>query len=282
MSQSSSSTIAEIGRYSSDPGNVNNYKPDTFRPRTVETASGQYTTRIKHHAELSSCCSLHSGENYRSLARLLTNADSISNTQRQPSRRSSFDHVCVYFLKQGSSAILFKYDAYCDHGVFRQELASDGQVPRLIFIRGRPSPDWIETLGSACTIDPGFFRDHMNFLERKNYFDLPSLPSQSNTAIKFRLTTICKRKEAIGRDTLQHSRDMEAENLRAHQRQTRPADLVGDSIVRKFSIHNESLFSIEQDISCCVKYLGEKGYIGGYHVCLFTQFFLRGSINDTD
>jgi hypothetical protein len=70
---------------------------------------------------------------------------------------------------------------------------SDKRNGRILFLRGLPSPEWLGAIGVAYTIDPDFFRRHIDFrpaLGRSNFFSDPYLPSASTNMYRLLQTTI--------------------------------------------------------------------------------------------
>ena len=71
------------------------------------------------------------------------------------------------------------------------------QTARLVFIRGWSSPEWICSLGSRYRIDIEYFRQQLDFLEDKDFYDLPPPPSNSQSILRLRIPTIWKRDTAL-------------------------------------------------------------------------------------
>ena len=153
------------------------------------------------------------------------------------------------------------YGVINDCHLFHEDYKTEDGTNRLIFMRGFPSPGWIGVLGSTCSINPEYFRQHLDFLQTKKFYDLPSLPSHSNCVIRLKITSICSRNVPIGIDALSQIRETETNVTRKYQRLLDQTGLVGGSIIRRLSVHNESLFTLEQTISCWFK-RDEKGYTG--------------------
>ena len=123
---------------------------------------------------------------------------------------------------------------------------------RLIFLRGYPTPEWLKSLGSQFRIDPEFFRRHMAIFERQDFFDVPALPSFTRNIIQLKITTLFTRQIVITQPAVLQGRRDSIEAVRRHQIELEKRDEVGNSIVRRLSIHNETTYSLEQDISCCI------------------------------
>jgi hypothetical protein len=142
----------------------------------------------------------------------------------------------------------------------------------LVFLRGFPHPKWLQAIGSQYRIDPEFFRRHLRFLFKpKEFYDLPALPSSARNIIRLRVTTICTRQVAVNSHDVQLARAKETEEVDRYGRHLEARGSPGDSIVRRFSIHNETISTIEQDISICVKKEKSGGWIGtlGTLICYY-------------
>lgn len=120
------------------------------------------------------------------------------------------------------------------------------QNTRVLFVRGHPSADWINSIGSQYRIDIEYFRQKLRFLEDKDYYDLPSLPSNSHNIFHLRISTIYKRQTALSLANVHKLRQSEKKAVWKHQRSL---NAVGESIVRQVSIFDETSFAVEQDVS---------------------------------
>lgn len=136
---------------------------------------------------------------------------------------------------------------------------------RLLFLRGYAAPQWLNAIGSRYRVDPEFFQRHLDFVSiigKRNYFPLPSLSSSSSNIIRLRVTTTGYR-DASTETNDQHrlealrgecSKDMDEYLKQVKLDRIEP----GDSVVRRFSVHNNAHFSLEQDISLCVNASGRE------------------------
>jgi hypothetical protein len=134
----------------------------------------------------------------------------------------------------------------------------DSQTSHLIFLRGWQSPEWLRILGAHCHIDPEFFRQHLDFVRHKEFFDLPPLPSASHEIWRLRVTTICSR------HYIQKVRGADAEVVEEHQRDLSARGVAGTSIIRRYAVHDEKTSTIEQDISISVRQRKSGGWFGKY------------------
>lgn len=172
-------------------------------------------------------------------------------------------HSCTYVTVRtyvGRNAVKVEnYDTATGLQSFKLRQPPESNCCQLVFLRGFPSADWLNVLGASYRLDPEFMRRHLDFMQSPSYYDLPPLPSSSGNILKLKITTICTRNQAISYRYVQQSRWDEIEAVRKHQRQLGVHGVVGESIVRRFSTHDETTFTVEQNISCCVK-----RRIGGY------------------
>ena len=120
-------------------------------------------------------------------------------------------------------------------------------------IRGLSTARWLNLLGSQLRISPEYFRRHLDFLEPKNYYDLPAPQSSLRDIVHIKITTICTREVPITQQQIEHERREEREVIVKHQQQLAQHGKLGDSIVRRFAIHNKTVFTLQQNISCCVE-----------------------------
>jgi len=124
---------------------------------------------------------------------------------------------------------------------------------QLLFMSGFPSSTWLNTVGSRFLVDPELFRRHLDFLRLKDFFDLPALPSSSKNIICLNITIIYKRSHALRHSEVKDGRSEEFKVVKKHQRHLGLDGIVGESIVRRYSIHDENTFTIEQQVTCYIK-----------------------------
>ena len=108
------------------------------------------------------------------------------------------------------------------------------ECSQLVFMRGLPSSDWLNTLGALYKVNPEFFRRHLDFLQYPTCYDLPALPSLSSHFVNLKITTISVRGKSLGLSDVQSVRQNELEVVRRYQNQIGFNKDVEDSIVRKF------------------------------------------------
>ncbi|KAI1391551.1 uncharacterized protein F4822DRAFT_397070 [Hypoxylon trugodes] len=122
------------------------------------------------------------------------------------------------------------------------------QTTRVLFLRGHPSAEWIKVLGAQQRIEFEYFRQKLPFLD-KDYHDIPALPSNSQNIFHLNIMTVYKRHRALRWSQVDKLRKAEKKAVSKYQRSQ---SYVGDSIVRRVCIFDESEFAIEQDISICI------------------------------
>lgn len=224
--------------------------------------AAQYISSVNSYAGRAKDRFLHSGGHFRHLANFLTvSNDGLARlAPYEPS--DSFQSVNIRYLPSGGEK--FTSTAF-ESSRSSPSATRCGVEPRpvsLIFLRGLPSPEAIAQLGAEYKIDPEFFRRHLSFLQPKKYYDLPELPSALRRMIRLRLTTICTFEAAISLKDVKRSRMEELELVRMQQQQLCAGKRVGDSIIRRFSVHNETVFTLEQDISVCARKQKNGGWSG--------------------
>jgi hypothetical protein len=136
-------------------------------------------------------------------------------------------------------------------------------------MRGYPSPQWLNHIGSKFDIDPEFFFRHLQFdqLQRTpthpTHFFMPSLPSVAEI-IPIRITSILSdyssQPDTIA-DLRRSCKEHMAEYLNNLTNSLKVS--ISEPIVRRFSVHDKQHFSIEQMITICVTYnTSTQGWMG--------------------
>ena len=211
-------------------------------------ASQRYVQAVQDHAQRSKELFLHSGLHYESFARLL-------KSKREPNRqynRSRFAHLVVKLLSAEKLETLTWVDPPSSTELLRAKRADNAQ---LVFIRGHTTPAWLQQICQQTNVHPEFFRRHLSYADRKEYFDLPSLPSSSREKeiLRLRVTTICSRSVPLTSAEIRRNRKEEENWISSHHQRLVQSGQAGDSVVRSYAEHNEMMYSLGQDISCCVK-----------------------------
>lgn len=156
-----------------------------------------------------------------------------------------------------------EFDSVSGLEAFRNDSKSDPASGNLILMRGYPSPDWLHAIGAQFKVDPDFYLRHLDFMRYRDFYNDPGLQSSYEHFVQLKITTICTRRTAITRDQIKTARECENESIKKFQQKLGADGRVGESIVRRFSTHNENTFTIEQDMSCYVKTINSKcGWTG--------------------
>jgi hypothetical protein len=152
---------------------------------------------------------------------------------------------------------------------YAQYDTASNECGRLLFLRGFPSPDWLNLIGSRHRVDPEFFRRHLNFIQPPDSFDLPATPLSSSNFLTLPVITIGQRRKGFTGINLSvlEDRERSANDMAIYLRGLSIADVVGQSIVRKFFIHDATYFTIEQDVSVYVRGQG-KSWDGKSSFCI--------------
>lgn len=125
-------------------------------------------------------------------------------------------------------------------------------IQQLVFLTGNPSPEWLSAAGAKYHIDAEFYQQHLEYRPtgQHDFFHLPSLPSVSQNVITLCFTTIGFI-QPLGRDVSRdeiHRVRLES-NEQIQRRFRQDYGIAGSSIVRRFYLHDENLFTIEQEAS---------------------------------
>ena len=144
-----------------------------------------------------------------------------------------------------------QHDAFS--GATSVPAGGSGQV---VFIRGFVSPSWVSAIGSKYSIDPEFFRRHMNFLStsiHRHAYGFPSLASSSDNIFRLCVSTLLHRDDFGGQD-LHSQRSTQSTELGTYKIQQLGSSRVccGDSLVREYSTVCSCFSVVEQWISLCI------------------------------
>lgn len=203
---------------------------------------------MKAQSKRSKDIHLLSGVHYDALA----NFFSTESGGNQHYDRVSFPHVVVKTItKDGLDSST--YSSHSEGSEFLLPQAGDVERAHLVFLRGYTSPSWLNQICEQTNIHPEFFRRHLRFIDKNEFYDLPSLPSGSRDILRLRVTTICHRSVPRTYDEIVKTRKREEENIVKHQQALSATGRAGDSIIRRYAVHNETTFTLVQEISCFVK-----------------------------
>lgn len=242
----------------------------------IRTDPEGYAQYILAHSQRSHEQHLWSGVNYRQLAQFFRPRNPLS---RSNSHTELFSFAVTHALSVDGGRSIEEFDGEHGHTELSTWLGRQGSSLSLIFLRGYPSANWLKTVGAHCRVDPEFFRRHLDFNSPQEFYDLPALPSTARNIIKLRVTTVFRRTSLLDDKTIDKLRAEEEDHVREHQKQL---NRVGESIVRKFSIHDKSYFSIEQNISICVCRRVDKGWQGKLTLAYVQSLVLTSHSNHLD
>ena len=146
--------------------------------------------------------------------------------------------------------------------VYPQLLEEDAK-PQLLFLRGYPSPEWLNTIGAKYEVDPEFFARHLDFLEPHSLPTITGAGLQSylENMIQFDIATIGSRDSDM-RDYKQAEiddlRKSDSIAMRNYSEKLMNSESVttGNALVRRYSTFDQVHFAIEQRVSI---YIHERG-----------------------
>lgn len=128
---------------------------------------------------------------------------------------------------------------------------------RVVFLQGFASPQWLNEIGSSLNVDPEFFYRHMVVpisslpnAARPGYNFSAPFPSTSDI-VQFRICNTGAWDTSRSQFSVKELRDECAKSMGQHIEDfVKCRNLaVGDSIVRRFTIHDLENFTLEQRIS---------------------------------
>ncbi|KAK2737898.1 hypothetical protein FQN57_007349 [Myotisia sp. PD_48] len=213
----------------------------------------QFVEAVTYVSQLSAHNSLYGGRHLGPLAEYLkkpyepqTGTDSFPHHVDTPGFKQFF-----YLYELGPTAPLH---ATCFNNVEEFESSFlNPSVPKVIFMRGLPSPEWLSAIGAKLHVSSEFFRRHLEFDEGpQRQFVGPTLPSANRSMARLRLTTIgyamSGLRVASSVDAVRRESASIMDTYRDHLEHRFRCN-AGDSIIRELSIHDLDHFTIEQDIT---------------------------------
>jgi hypothetical protein len=227
----------------------------------------QFAKLIRSHAETTASNSLYQGQDWLSLAEWLTRP--LQSCIPTEMTQSGF--AWMYILKENASEYESVGGLELTLPMFDTLHLKLSRSSVLIFLRGYPTPDWINEIGAYFCIDPETFYRHLTFFHQPGALLRQSplrLPSSRRSIFQFLLTTVGQYHPKAGY-TLSDTRVKAAKAMRSYlQNMGKASWRLGDSIVRHFDIHNESTFSFEQLVTVHVSNEGGTGsWTGKLHIC---------------
>ncbi|KAH8666555.1 hypothetical protein BX600DRAFT_461982 [Xylariales sp. PMI_506] len=218
-----------------------------------------------------SSTSVFPGNNYAGIAewmlqdRSLLSSTKLEDGARLSASRSERPHDLVAVYRSGEegkwNVQSFSQDQHQDF--LATTSASAGGTVQLVFIRGSISPAWASVIGSRYSVDPEFFRRHMEFLSTNieaQLYSTPSLASSSNNIFRLCVSTLIHRDNSVAQD-IQSQRLGQSAELATYKKQLRSARVrCGNSLVREYSTVSSSFSVLEQWISLYVNRTTDGGW----------------------
>ncbi|MCJ1439385.1 hypothetical protein MMC27_008779 [Xylographa pallens] len=214
-----------------------------------------YVNAVRKYSKVSFEESLYSGHGYESLAEFLHRG---YDSETEVSRHIKVERGQVpsqfawwYVLTPGQQSV--------PRPISSLDILAATEAPygQLLFFRGYPSATWLATIGSYYMIDPEFYRRHLDFLDTttatRNFIE-SSLPSSSSSILKLRLTTLGSHAVETpirSQPRIDHLRRTAEKSMKSYRNKLKRGNgwRTGDSVVRRYTIHNEDQFSIDQAIT---------------------------------
>lgn len=233
--------------------------PNQLSADTAQQSPEAYVEAIRAFSQLSQDEHLSCGGHYRELALLFQPPSLASTTAAYSATGNSVsDSFCFVTAVEISQLESGEQQRQVRELSSPRAFSSAPQIgpncSQLIFLKGYPSHDWLRTLGATFRVDPEFWRRHHALGSSQNieYHDLPPLRSFSSRTAQLRINTIFNRHDAVTRQEVETWRVESFDRVRRHHVDVERNSSVGDSIVRQIHAHSESIFTIEQNISCTI------------------------------
>ncbi len=266
------------------PARKQNLKPIAhcmFQASDIHPVSAkEYAQAVRQHAQQPLTTTIYPGEVFEHLATYLWryfvpqahHNNSVYTPQSTAPANGFATVVSLYEQKSNSKPFMIKrlsqaddlpaIDVCAQLSTADDRCTIDGNAGRpesfLLFLNGHPSPQWLTAIGSRYQVDPRYFQSHLEFrtaTERRNCFAWPSLPSSTDDIIRIRMITLGA--QVANSPVL--GLDLESIRLHAEKRMgqyfrdlnTETNVQLGDSVVRRFNIHDMEHYSLEQEVSVC-------------------------------
>jgi hypothetical protein len=127
---------------------------------------------------------------------------------------------------------------------------------QILFLKGYPSAQWLNTIGAKYQIDPEFFRQHLDFLcssDPSNKLDAMPLHSSSKARMASFYITTTQSIDSLRSQHVSSEKKRKAceETMNSYRDSLimRQNVAVGDPIVRFYSLIDASYSAIEQRVS---------------------------------
>lgn len=134
---------------------------------------------------------------------------------------------------------------------------------QLVFMKGYPSPLWLNVIGAKFKVDPDFFARHLDFLipSTSAKFPRPALPSSLSHQVQLLVTTVGSRDCAgkLKQAVLDKLRTEEEDSFDTYKKalSTGSDFQTGCALVRRYGTLDGDQFFIEQKISLVVLMRGD-------------------------
>ena len=150
----------------------------------------EYTERNVANSKSSSINHFHIGQSYTALANFFRPPRTVFNHTIIPREPPPSPEPFVVLHDLRSKSVL-QFDT--DEGIDSfQSFAVDKNHNPVLFMRGYPSPTWLEVIGAKYMVDPELFQRHLHLesLASRNHYVHPSLPSTRTNIFDLCITTI--------------------------------------------------------------------------------------------
>ncbi|TQB74716.1 hypothetical protein MPDQ_004367 [Monascus purpureus] len=219
---------------------------------TSKLSPSAYISAMKFHASQTLRTSTHPGSHLKGVANYLG---------KEEPQKSACPTGTLYTIRlPADSSTTEKYLKHFNDPSELEQLLSieeDGREKpakqsHILFLAGYPSPKLLATIGSMIQVDPEHYRRHLDFLSLSELFPYPTLPSASDNIITLPFVTIghsstnTRLQGCI--DKLRQDSDRKMKDY-LHDLCLARTVRTGDSIVRRYLVHNAEYFSIEQRMS---------------------------------
>ncbi|KAF2010915.1 hypothetical protein BU24DRAFT_427104 [Aaosphaeria arxii CBS 175.79] len=217
-------------------------------PKQLDASS--YIKRICDHATTSARDSLYQGQDWSDLAKWLS---SRPTSYMSPKSTPSFAWLYMLDGKVEESAHIAGHELALP---LKDSLGVSGPDTNvLVFLRGYPSPEWVSQIGARFRIDPEVFYRHLSFFHHHQALLRQSpfvLPSSQTSIFHLTLTTVGHYDAPVG-ESVSKIRSTAARGMGKYLSSLKGSHWkTGNSIVRAFDVHSESIFSLEQLVTVYV------------------------------
>ncbi|KAI1204159.1 uncharacterized protein F4807DRAFT_359890 [Annulohypoxylon truncatum] len=215
----------------------------------TSASASDYIRRLQHYSRHDK-----NGNIYRPLANFLdtkTKKMRIDESVDEPSER------CVWYMMVQSNIATDMVPILSLSDLKSIESSSNFSAcsGRLIFLRGFPSAKWLAILGHLYQVTPDVWRRHLDFLSQigEGFFQVTSLPSWRSHVFHLRICSLggWRNHWQFIKHSIEHLHRMAARDMESYRASLGRADdwKQGDSVVRRYMIHDKTYFSIEQHVT---------------------------------